>query len=274
MILIVASLKDVASLNIAKQILSHYPFISAEEKFHEAPIYILNKEGKEIKLVFWEDEPVYAQNITEFSPQIDLIVFISRHSSASGTPTLSVHTPGNFGNADLGGIPGKLSVSPSNAMRTALKTMKKLVEETGLEYEVSYECTHHGPSLDVPTMFVELGSSPKQWSDLKAAEAVAHAAIDAALNFGGQQARAVVGVGGPHYNAKFTKIALKEATAFGHIIPKHAIPIVDQNIIEQCIEKTFEKVDLAILDWKGIRGEDKQRLMGILEKLGLIYKKV
>ncbi|MEM3601125.1 MAG: D-aminoacyl-tRNA deacylase [Candidatus Bathyarchaeia archaeon] len=269
-----ASLKDVASLNITKEILSHYPFISVGEKFHGAPVYALNMEEKEIKLVFWEDEPVYTQNIPEFFPKIELIVFVSRHSSVSGTPTLSVHTPGNFGNADLGGIPGKLSVSPANAMRTALITMKQLVGETLLDYEVSYECTHHGPSLDVPTMFVELGSSQKQWNDLKAAEIVAHAAMDAALKFGEQKAKAVVGIGGPHYNAKFTKIALKEATAFSHIIPKHAIPIVDQKILKQCIEKTFEKVDIVVLDWKGIRGEDKPSLIEKLEKLGLMYNKV
>jgi D-tyrosyl-tRNA(Tyr) deacylase len=31
-------------------------------------------------------------------------------------------------------------------------------------------------------MFAELGSSPEQWKDLKAAEAVAHAAMSAVLN--------------------------------------------------------------------------------------------
>ncbi len=52
-----------------------------------------------------------------------------------------------------------------------------------LDYEVSYECTHHGPSLNVPAMFVELGSSEKQWNDSRAAEAVAHAAMEAIAKF-------------------------------------------------------------------------------------------
>ncbi len=45
------------------------------------------------------------------------------------------------------------------------------------------KCTHHGPSLDVPTMFVELGSSETQWRDSKAAQAVAHSAMHAIANF-------------------------------------------------------------------------------------------
>ena len=75
-----------------------------------------------------------------------------------------------------------------------------------LDYEVSYECTHHGPSLNVPTMFVELGSSPQQWSDTKAAEAVAKAAMQAIANFGVSEEKAALGIGGTHYNQQFTKM--------------------------------------------------------------------
>ena len=116
-------------------------------------------------------------------PTAKLIVFISRHSSQSGKPTLSVHAPGNFGDAELGGLPKTLSVSPALAMQNALKALMHYKEKLNLNYEVSFECTHHGPSLNVPTMFVELGSSAEQWSDLKAAEAVAHSAMYAIANF-------------------------------------------------------------------------------------------
>ena len=81
-------------------------------------------------------------------------MFISRHSSASGKPTLSVHTPGNFGEARLGGLPKIISVSPATAMSDALKALLRYKVEFCLDYEVSYECTHHGPSLNVPVMFV------------------------------------------------------------------------------------------------------------------------
>jgi D-aminoacyl-tRNA deacylase len=143
-----------------------------------------------------------------------------------------------------------------------------------LDYEVSYECTHHGPSLGVPAMFTELGSSLKQWNDHVAAEIVAHAAMGAISNFDESKARAVLGIGGPHYNAKFTRVALEDELAFGHIIPKYAIPHVDIEILKQCIDKTLEKVELAVLDWKGIKGGYKSRLVEMLKEMGVTFEKV
>jgi D-aminoacyl-tRNA deacylase len=220
------------------------------------------------------EESVYAQNLPDFFNNLELVVFISRHSSVSGTPTLSVHTPGNLGGAELGGLTRIVSVSPANAMRDALNAMMQFKEEMRLSYEVSYECTHHGPSLNMPTMFVELGSSPKQWNDVKAAEAVAHATMKATSKFGESQAQAVLGIGGPHYSEKFTRIALESEMAFGHIIPKYAVPWIDVEILRQCLEKTLEKVELIVLDWKGIKGEHKSKLIEMLKEIGVPFKKV
>ncbi len=122
-------------------------------------------------------------------------------------------------------------------------------------------------------MFAELGSSSEQWEDQKAAEAVAHATMEAVSNFGNFPARAVVGIGGPHYNSRFTRVALENDVAFGHIIPKYAIPSVDQEIIEQCIRRTLEKVDFVVLDWKGIKGINKMTLIRLLEEANLPFKK-
>ncbi|MGB9676712.1 MAG: D-aminoacyl-tRNA deacylase [Candidatus Bathyarchaeales archaeon] len=272
-ILLVASKKDVASQNIAEQILSHHHF-EKNEVFDENPVYETKVKNETVKLMTLNQESIYAQNLTSYFANPKLVIFISRHSSESGTPTLSVHTPGNLGGAELGGLPRSVSVSPANAMRDALMRMAVLKDEMRLQYEVCYECTHHGPSLNVPTMFAELGSSPKQWSDLKAAEAVAKAVMNAIERFGLSKARAVIGIGGPHYNAKFTRIAFESETAFGHIIPKYAIPYVDAEILRQCVDKTFEKVGCAVLDWKGIKGEDKPKVLKMLGDIGLGYEKV
>jgi len=274
MILLVSSNKDIASLNIAKQILNNYSFEKRVEELQENPIYETDFEGKRIKLVTLKDESVHAQHITEFFTNLELIIFISRHSSLSGTPTLSVHTPGNLSEAELGGIARKVSISPANSMRDALRTMVQFKEEMQLDYQVSYECTHHGPSLDVPTMFVELGSSPKQWNDTRAAEAIAHSVIKTISKFSENKAQTAIGIGGPHYSNKFTRIALESETAFGHMVPKYAIPHLDAEIIKQCAQKTLEKVESIILDWKGIRGEDKPKLAEMLKELGIPVKKV
>jgi D-aminoacyl-tRNA deacylase len=273
MILIVSSKKDVASLNIAKQILENYSF---EEKasFQGNPAYETISGNRKVRLITLNEESVKAQSLTNSFDELDLMVFISRHSSESGTPTLSVHTPGNFGKAELGGLPRRVSISPANAMRNALRMMARLRSEMQLSYDVSYECTHHGPSLDVPTMFVELGSSAAQWNDPVGAEAVAQAAMEAVSAFGVSQAKAVLGIGGPHYNSKFTRIALENDLAFGHIIPKYAIEGINIEIIRHCVDRTLEKVDNAILDWKGIRGENKVSLVKMLTEIGLPFEKV
>lgn len=273
-ILLVASNRDTASLNIRNQILDHYQFKRTSEAFQENPAFEANFSNKIVKLVTLQEESIRAQNLPNSFINLELVIFISRHSSVSGTPTLSVHTPGNLGEAEFGGFPRKVSVSPASAMRDALIVLKKLKDEMQLAYEVSYECTHHGPSLSVPTMFAELGSSPEQWKDQKAAEAVAHAAIAVISSFGESKAPAVLGIGGQHYNAKFTRLALEENVVFGHMIPKYALPYVDSEIIKQCIAKTLERVESVLLDWKGIKGEDKPSLLQSLDEIGIPFSKV
>jgi D-aminoacyl-tRNA deacylase len=273
-ILLVASNKDIASLNIARQVLNHYPFEKQVEIFDENPVYEATFNDKKVKLVILKEESVYAQKITDYFTNLKLIVFISKHSSLSGTPTMSVHTPGNLSEAELGGLPRTVSISPANAMRDALMVMAHLKTQMKLDYKVSYECTHHGPSLSVPTMFAELGSSPEQWNDSRAAEAVAHAAMGAVSGFGKSEVKTVLGIGGLHYNEKFTRLVLEGDVAFGHVIPKYAIPHLDAEILEQCVEKTMERVESAVLDWKGIKGEHKPGLIELLRQLDMPFTKV
>ncbi len=258
-------------MNIAKQLIEHHNFEKLSETFHNNPVYTKTLHNKETKLLFVNTEIVDTQFLGDlFNP--NLFVFLSRHSSASGIPTLSVHTPGNLAEANFGGKPRKVSISPAAAMKNALLEMAKLKDEKGLNYEVSYEGTHHGPSLDAPAMFVEVGSAPKQWKDVKAAGVVADAAVAAVSECSG--CSVVLGIGGPHYNKKFTKMALSTQKAFGHMIPKYALPEVDAETIRQCAEKTVGAVDSVVLDWKGIKGEHKPKIIAALEKLGLASEKV
>ena len=274
MILLVHSSLDTAGVNIAKNVLENYPFTQTKQTYQKNPVYTAEINSKPVSFLILKEEAVNAQYLQEDYPNAKLVVFLSRHSSQSGKPTLSVHTPGNFGSANLGGLPKNLSVSPALAMQNALKALMHYKETLNLNYEVSFECTHHGPSLNVPTMFVELGSSPEQWSDLRAAEAVAHSAMSAVANFQASASSAVLGIGGTHYNQKFTVMALVGEAAFGHMISKHAVHLVDSEMLSQCVEKTLEKVPLAVLDWKGIRSEDKPNLLLALETAGLPFEKV
>ncbi len=271
MILIVASKKDEAGMNIAQKIIDLYEFRTLSERFQEDSVYCIKIGDTEVKLVFIREDSINAQFITDCF-DAELIIFVSRHSSLTGIPTLSVHTPGNLTDeTKIGGIQKKVSVSPASTMKNTLQEMAKMKEEMKLNYKVSYECTHHGPSLDVPTMFAELGSSPEQWRDLRAAEAVAYAVVNSLHNH--PTYPAALGIGGPHYNEKFTEIALKTSLAFGHIIPKYAISSVDASMIQHCVERTKERVEFAVFDWKGVRGADRNRLISIVSSMGLTVKR-
>jgi len=270
MILIVASTKDVASTNIAQQIIERYSFEKLSEDFQGNNVYFKSLASHDVKLVFINQELIHSQDITEhYSPE--LVVFVSRHASVSGFPTLSVHVPGNLGKAELGGLPKRVSVCPASAMKNALLELAKIQKENNLPYEVSYECTHHGPSLNVPAMFAELGSSLEQWKDAKAAEAVAHGAMAAITKSSNYVT--VLGVGGPHYNERFTRIALTTPVAFGHIISKYAAPTADAEIVNQCVQRTIEKVESAIFDWKSLRGADRQRIISALKSIDVAVEK-
>jgi D-aminoacyl-tRNA deacylase len=272
LILFVASTKDITGMNIAKQLIDNYNFEKMSETFQKNPIYTKKLHDKETKLLLVNTEIVKTQFLDSLvKPQ--LFIFLSRHSSAQGIPTLSVHTPGNISEAKFGGKPKKVSISPANALRSSLLEMAKLTSKQSLSYEVSYECTHHGPSLAAPAMFVELGSSPQQWKDLKAAEVVAEAAVAAVSEFSNCSSVAL-GIGGPHYNKKFTTMAITGHWAFGHMIPKYALSNIDVWMIKQCLEKTLEPVDSVVLDWKGIKGEHKSIIIAALEELGINSEKV
>lgn len=274
MILLVHSDRDIAGKNIAKNIFQRYRFTQTIQIYQGNPVYTAEINDQQVTYITLSEESVNAQSLPKDFPAAELVVFVSRHSSKSGTPTLSVHTPGNFGPAELGGLPRSVSISPANAMSDALKALNRLKQELKLNYEVTYECTHHGPSLSVPAMFVELGSSERQWSDQIAAHAVAQAAIEAISNFGKSKGSAVIGIGGTHYNRKFTQMALEGKAVFGHMIPKYAISIIDSKLLQQCMERTVENVDYALLDWKGIKSEDKPTLIAELKKAGLPTQKV
>ncbi len=272
MILIAASNKDPAATNIKQQILNHYPFQKTDTLFQQTPIYQTETNHNAVLLITLNEESTNAQTLPQQFPNAQLIVFISRHSSASGTPTLSVHTPGNLTTAELGGLPNTVSTAPATTMQTTLKALKRYQQELNLNYAVTYECTHHGPSLNTPTMFTELGSSPQQWNDTKAAEAVAHATIHAIANYNtANNNTAALGIGGTHYNQHFTQMALADKAVFSHMIPKHAIPHVTPQLLTHCMQRTSEKVTHAILDWKGIRSADKPKLLTTLQEIKLPY---
>ena len=106
----------------------------------------------------------------------EIVIVASTHKSEAKVPMLNAHFTGNFGeDVSHGGSARTLSIAPALYQRAAVLEYQKLqkINSKLKDYVVGIEATHHGPTLDLPILFVEVGSSEKEWNDLIACEAAA-----------------------------------------------------------------------------------------------------
>jgi D-aminoacyl-tRNA deacylase len=136
------------------------------------------------------------------------------------------------------------------------------------------EATHHGPLIDRPCMFIEVGSTENEWRDSKAGFVIAKAISEAIDEFKLNPYNEVaIAIGGPHYCPNFNKLQEKSNVAISHVIPQYAFPLTEE-MVKEAVARTEEEVDLVVLDWKGLGGEEhRSRVKEILGKLYLPYKK-
>jgi D-aminoacyl-tRNA deacylase len=235
-------------------------------EFDGNPVYA----SGEILLVSSRRDLVVSEHV-EKAFKTDLFIFASRHRSEAGKPGLLVHCTGNWtGEAELGGRPYELAVAPASTMKQALQELSRQKRELGLvDFEVTMECSHHGPtSLSTPLMFVEIGSDVDHWSDKSAGEAVAKTLYKVARSL--KRFKTAVGIGGPHYAPNLTKVVLSSPEiAVGHIIPNYVLQGLGKEMVKKAVERTLEKVELILLDWKGLRAEHRDFLRPIIEELGI-----
>jgi len=257
--LIIASKLDKAGINITTQ-LSQFKTDSGEEfKF-----YLVDKEA------------IYTENLDlKKINHFDFIIFASKHKSEAGGKTLSVHAPGNWRSADFGGVSGKACRSSALFMKYLFEKLNEKATESYLtDYNVTMEATHHGPLIDKPCVFIEIGSRETEWTDRRAGFAVARAISDAISTFKENPYHEIaIALGGPHYCPSFNKIQLKSNIAISHVIPNYVFPVTEETI-QEAVSKTEEELDFVLLDWKGLgNSEQRQRVLDILKKLYLDYKK-
>ncbi len=268
--LIVASTVDEASSNIADKLIRSHGFQWEHQTFQGGKVYT-GKLIEDTALVFVDVELAETQDFFEgLKPEVT--IFVSRHSSRSGIPTLSVHVPGNLGDAEHGGRPRKVSIAPANAMKNALLELMNQRTRLGLPHLVSYEGTHHGPSIDIPAMFIEIGSTEIEWINPVAGEAVAQATVTALKKR--TSFPVALGVGGPHYSPKLTEVGLQGGYALGHVIPKYAVPSLSLDVLRQCVERTVERVETAVIDWKGLRSPERMWIVEALKNQGVKPERV
>jgi D-aminoacyl-tRNA deacylase len=117
-------------------------------------------------------------------------------------------------------------------------------------------------------LFVELGSSEKQWVDENAASVICEVLLNVIRNGPERCGKVGIGLGGTHYPGKFNRLLLDTEFGLAAVASKHSLESVDESMMHQMIAKSVEKVTNIVLDGKGL-GSQKDRITRMAEKTGL-----
>jgi D-aminoacyl-tRNA deacylase len=247
---LINSAQDLAGVTIRRQIEAMLDEQSTE----------VQKTGRTYEFCEVEGRLIHADGV-DAGLRSDLVIFLSRHASIRPVPVLTVHVTGNMGKAELGGRPRSLPPAAPAMMQAVLR---ELMKHCPAGYRVSYEVTHHGPTeLHIPSFFVEIGSTEKEWGD----EAAGHAVAQGVLAAMPSDAIPLVGFGGNHYAARQTEIALTLRGAFGHIAHSRDVGSLDETMIGQMVAKTGAVA--AYIDRKSLKKDVLHQLTGTLAALGI-----
>jgi D-aminoacyl-tRNA deacylase len=226
MLAVVVSRADEASVRIGDRLLDLADWTECEDGTRPAAagggtVHRLAGPAGRVELRTFERMHLDLERPAAAFDEPDVVVFASRHAGETG-PLLTAHHTGNFGPADHGGEANSLARAAPNAHARALAALN---DHAPAGYDVGTECTHHGPTdVGAPSLFVELGSGPDQWTDPAGARAVAAAILDlrgvpadrpASRDNGA--CRHVLGVGGGHYAPRFERLVRETGWAVGHV---------------------------------------------------------
>jgi D-aminoacyl-tRNA deacylase len=267
MYLVVTSAEDVASMNIRQHILSIRDWAESGKEFDGSPVLTFGNFTmvliKEIHLHF-EELDVRLKQDTDIEP--DCVIFASRHKSESKLRTLTVHPLGNYGDALYGGTPGKLVPTAPKPMTSALLALKR--NASALDFEVSFECTHHGPFLRTPTFFIEIGSDETAWPEKPVGEVLAKTILDLDSVKETEKDVVAIGVGGGHYAPRHSEVVLTKQISMGHMVPNYALDNLDEDMARQVIDRT-PGCEVVYFHRKSMKKPRYRELKELFEDLGL-----
>lgn len=264
---------NTASQNIANELIKYGFDKTSDNEWRRANVKIIKT-----------NVPSVLEIPTDFDTEFILV--LSSHKSVKGGKMLTVHFPGNWNDAKFGGDERTLNIACARMLKMLITELE--TENRKLKWPLVLEADHHGPTCDVPIMFVEIGSTEEEWKDEDAAKIVAKAVSeflskqetenrkpdagnqDAGLKTGNQQPNTVFAIGGGHYAKEFTEMALDPEMniAIGHILPKYAIDKLDEDVFRQAIEKNVEKIDKIVMLKESTNVSQKKKIMELAEKYG------
>lgn len=233
-----------------------------------APLHGMRRfQGAGVDLLELKEHHLYSDDLDALGT--DLIVVLSRHTSEKGVRAFCVHPVGNWtGEAKIGGRPRELGVAAPVAM---LRCLKALSAMNSTSLAVTYEATHHGPLLKTPLMYAELGGHESVHDDQDLLGILTGAVLNS-LDMDAPYEKVALGIGGLHYESKFTRLALEGKYAFSHMMSKYYVGEVD--MLAQAASRSQPVPEVAVIEWKSITSEQRTAVIRKLSEIGLDYIRV
>jgi len=235
-------------------------FISQEMK-NDGEIY----RGKYFDLLIIPTPAISADWLEEkFS--YDGFVFLSKHAAESGVLALTCHSTGNFSEAKFGGNNRQVAIPHPHIQKSYLQKLWQNRNNFS-EFQITIEATHHGPTdLNKPSIFIEIGTTEKQWNDSILCNSIAKIVVE--IMKSEQKSNPVaICFGGTHYPDKFTNELIHGKFALGTVIPKHALDFLDEELFSHILDRN-NMAKTALLDWGGL-GQNKQKVLDMLNNTNL-----
>jgi len=192
--------------------------------------------------------PAISADWLEEKYDYDGFIFLSKHAAESGQLALTCHSTGNFSTAKFGGNDKQIAIPKP-------------------DFQITIEATHHGPTaLTKPSIFIEIGTTEKQWTDESLCNSIA-ALVHKVMSQPIKEHPVAICFGGTHYPSKFTDELLDGKFALGTVIPKHALEDLDEKLFSHILEQN-KMAKAVLLDWKCL-GSNKQKLLDLLKSTNL-----
>lgn len=195
----------------------------------------------------------------------DEVIFMSKHAAKSGQPALTVHPIGNYKDNQFGGKERTLVPAAPASMTDALRRIVSTNDMAGTQ--TCFEVTHHGPWLEAPTFFIEIGSDESNWGNVHAAEVLAQVISDLDPDY---ESVKLVGVGGGHYAPRFTEVALRYRASFGHMVPGYQLDGADDGEIVRMVSEACAATDThtVYIHRKSMKKSEERRISDLMESAG------
>jgi len=277
-VLIIASSQDPASISIKKSLLSQNKW-NEINTFYDKPVYEHSKM-KNILLVTTKKRKIKHENIDldiekKLNIEAKQLIFISRHDSKTGIPSLTTHPIGNYGKAEYGGKDNTLCKSSPKLMTELLRILNFNAKKEKTYHKICFEVTHHGPFVKTPSLFIEVGSTLEEWNKKEPASIIAKSILELLEKYHYEKdlpkdIPVLIGIGGGHYAPRFTDIVLEKKCAFGHMIP--AYQIKNNNINDKILEKTIQNtpsVSRVYIHRKSLRKSEVRKYKKWFEDRGI-----